>query len=65
MEKEQISDRLYSLLDAHLESVGFLWGALANCMEKHVSDEEKQRIIAEIEIIENRNIQIRKIIGWK
>jgi hypothetical protein len=62
-EKNQISEELRDLIDAHLEGVGFLTAALDKCMQGEITEEQKNRFRNEIEVMESRNIQIRKEVG--
>ena len=62
-EKNEISECLRDLLDAHLEGVGFLIGALMKAMDGEISEDQMEQFKNEICVMSYRNNAIRKEIG--
>jgi hypothetical protein len=62
-ENTEISECLRDLLDAHLEGVGFLIGALSKAMDGQITTEQRSRYINEICVMSDRNNAIREEIG--
>jgi|DEB0MinimDraft_10_1074344.scaffolds.fasta_scaffold338662_1 hypothetical protein len=62
-EKSEISECLRDLLEAHLEGVGFLIGALMKAMDGEISEDQRERFKNEICVMSDRNNAIRSEIG--